>query len=294
MISKMRKKKEKYLDYDYDSMFSNSTNALDEWMVEQILKQPHKCVYACKEYKLNEHLEIEIYPEFSKKSDIPEQYRKKNKKAQKGLNDRNSRKYLRRLIEKNFDNGDIWATLTYDNEHLPKDMDEASRYIYNYIRRINYKLKKKGLPNAKYVYITEYSETTKTRYHHHLIIKCGLTMDEIEENWKCGGRNNTRKIQKDENGIIGLASYISLKENKDKYERRWTSSKNLKKVTSRKNHYKFKKNKVDEMVNNQNVIKEQMENTYPDYILSDANCYYNKFNAKWYIQARMRLRKWRC
>ena len=107
-------------------------------------------------------------------------------------------------------------------------------------------------------------------------------------------RNNTRKIQKDENGIIGLASYISLKENKDKYERRWTPSKNLKKVTSRKNHYKFKKNKVDEMINNQNVIKEQMENTYPDYILSKANCYYNEFNAKWYIQARMRLRKWRC
>ena len=282
--------KKKYLEYDYEGMFSNSTSMLDEWMVEQILKQPHKCVYATKEYKLKDQLEIEIYPEFSNKKDVIEHSVRKNKKAQKNLNDKNSRKYLRRLVEKNFDTGDIWATLTYDDEHLPKNMEEAKKNIANYIKSINYRLKKMGCPNAKYVYITEYSETSKIRYHHHLIIKCELTMDELEKKWKHGRRNETRRVDRDENGIIGLSKYISKTREKGKHEKRWSSSINLEKVSPRKNHYKFKKKKVDEMIKDNDCIQTHMEQTYPDYIFTNANCYYNDFNAKWYIQARMRKR----
>ena len=284
--------KKKYLEYDYEGMFSNSTSMLDEWMVEQILKQPHKCVYATKEHKLIDQLEIEIYPEFSNKKDIVEHSVRKNKKAQKNLNDKNSRKQLRRLIEKNFTSGDIWQTLTYDNKNLPKDIDEAQIDIQNYIRRVNYRLKKKGLPNAKYVYITEYehSETSKIRYHHHVIIKCELTMDELERTWKKGRRNHTRRIERDEDGIIGLSNYVSMKKSKGKHEKRWSASTNLEKVTFKKNHYKFKKKKVDEMIKDNDCIQTYMEQTYPQYIFTSANCYFNDFNAKWYIQARMRKR----
>lgn len=96
--------------------------------------------------------------------------KKDNNKAQKNLNDKNARKYVERLINENFSDRDIWMTLTYDDEHLPPDgdVDAAIKNVQKYIRRINYQRKKRGLPNAKYVYVTAYNPDAEIRWHHHI------------------------------------------------------------------------------------------------------------------------------
>lgn len=295
--SRKKKSKKKYVEYDYSSTFGNNTNTLNEWMIEHMLKTKNTSVaYATKEYRLQEQLEIEIYPEFTRKEiEGDKSIKKVNKKAQKNLNDKNSRKYLIRLVNKNFRDGDYWLTVTYDAKNLPSSIEQAQRDARNYIKRINYHLKKKGLPNAKYVYITEYNEKNSknehsVRFHHHIIISCGLSMDEVEGLWKKGARNEIRRIKRDEYGIVGLAKYVSKAKKTVKNEKRWCSSTNLEKVTFRKNHYKFKKKRVNEMIRDNNLIKHYMEVTYKDYYLLDAETYFNDVNARWYISARMRRR----
>lgn len=294
MKSKNSRKNNKYVNYDYESVFNNNTNMLNEWMIDTMLKTKHSSVvYATKEYKLREQLEIEIYPEFTRKELESKGIKKANKKAQRNLNDKNSRKYVTRLINKNFTNGDYWLTVTYNKNNLPSTIEQAQKDAGNYMRRINYHLKKKGLPNAKYVYITEYHDKGEqsVRVHHHIIISCGLTMDEVESLWKKGDRNKIRRISRDEYGIVGLGKYISKAKKKGKNEKRWKSSTNLEKVTFRKNHYKFKKKKVDAMIRDNNLIQHYMEITYKDYRFLDAQAYFNEFNARWYIAARMRRRE---
>ena len=115
-------------------------------------------------------------------------------------------------------------------------------------------------------------------------------MDEVEGLWKKGSRNEIRRIKRDEYGIVGLAKYVSKAKKTVKNEKRWCSSLNLEKVTYRKNHYKFKKKRVNEMIRDNNLIKHYMEVTYKDYYFLDADTYFNDVNGRWYISARMRKR----
>ena len=131
---KRKKRGMRPLEYDYEAAYQNSIEMLDEYFLEQIAKQNRKGLYACKEIYSGGQLEIELYPEFFRKEDIPEAGRKKrNKKAQDNLNDKNARKYLERLINANFHTSDIWATLVYRSGQEPQSMEEAMRNMRNYI-----------------------------------------------------------------------------------------------------------------------------------------------------------------
>lgn len=285
------KRHPKYLDYNYEEVYQNNIEYMHEWFVEKLLSKPHTCIYACKEFYMAEQLDINIYPEFSRVSDLPPggKVRRDNSRAQAALNDKNARKYVERLILMNFDSGDYWVTLTYDNEHLPKDWQEAQKNICNFFRRVNYRRKKRKLPNAKYIYITEYSPASEDghRWHHHLITDRGISMEELEKIWGKSSRNTLKTLQKDEYGLTGVSKYITKE--KKKGMKRWGSSKgNLKQVRPRKNHYKFKRKQVEEMVRNRDSIKYKMEQMYKGYIFTDQNIYYNDFNGKFYINVRMR------
>ena len=211
MEKKKRHRGMTYIPYDYEAAFDKQIETLHEYFVEQMLKHRFKCVYACKEITAGEQFEIEIYPEFSKISDIPEsgKIKKDNSLVQKNLNDKNSRKYVERLLNHNFDTSDIWITLTYSAGNEPESMEEALKNMQNYIRRINYKRKKLGLPPAKYIYITEYSPEDEIRWHHHLVMDGMFDMDTVESTWKKGRRNETRRLDKDEYGLTGMSHYIT-------------------------------------------------------------------------------------
>lgn len=297
-MTRKKKRGMTYIPYDYEEAFNQQIETLHEYFIEQMLKFRFKAVYACKEVRAGEQLEIEIYPEFSKISEIPEEARlkKDNSKAQKSLNDKNARKYVNRLIEHNFTDRDIWITLTYGKGQEPADMDEAIKNMQNYIRRINYQRKKRGLPNAKYVYVTEFSPGSKIRWHHHLVMDGLLDMDLVEKTWKKGQRNETRRLEKDEYGLTGLANYIT-KEPRGK--KRWNSSTNLKQFRVRKIHskkdqsgkYKKMESYVKEMVKDRSYLEWQMKKWFPEYLFTESQVYYNDFNGMFYIRARMRKRR---
>ena len=152
-----RKRGMQFIPYDYEAAYNKAMEDMHEWFIENLFQHRKKVIYALKEITAGDQFEIEIYPQFRSMDEVPPEGRtikKDNNKAQKNLNDKNARKYVERLINENFSDRDIWMTLTYDDAHLPPDgdVDAAIKNVQKYIRRINYQRKKRGLPNAKYVY----------------------------------------------------------------------------------------------------------------------------------------------
>lgn len=300
---KRKKKRKVFIPYDYESAYKQSIENLNEWFIEQMSGYKKKTIYALKEIKAGDQFEVEIYPQFKRMEEVPEEGRrivKDNSSAQKNLNDKNARKYLIRLINTNFGEGDLWITLTYDDEHLPADgdIDKVLKDMKNYIERLRYQRKKRGLQKAKYIYVIEYDEAAEIRWHIHMVMDGALDMDTVEACWKQSSRNEVRRIRKDKDGLAGMANYLVKEKRRIRSERRWNSSHGLKKPDIRvvhskqkekgKGNYKKISAYIDEMVKNQNVIKEQMEKWYPDLEFAEAEVRYNNFNYMFYIHARLR------
>lgn len=298
-----RKKRQQYIDYDYETLYNQSLDDWDEYFIEQLLQTGKvSCVYATKEVYAGDQLEIEIYPEFTKQQAKTEGIkpinRKKQQEAQRELNDKNSRKRFWRLCEHNFHDGDFWITLTYADE--PASIDVAIACMKKFIRSINGKRRRRGLPNAKYLYVTEeVSEDGEiVRIHHHLFMDSMLDLDTVISTWKHGGRNECRKIEKDENGIKGAAAYTTkpaANTKRRKHKKRWAGSMNLEQPPEKK-HHQTKDKDVQKMAKDHEYIRHYVKNArtrsgnrrYAGYTYSHASVYFNDFNARYYIRVRMK------
>lgn len=286
--------KGKPIPYDVEAAFPDE---LERDSIDDILERDRKNrgdVYAAKEIRSGDQLEVEIYPEFGRgqKHLIPPEARKAQRRAQQNLNDKNSRKRCERVINENFGDRDVWATFTYDKDNVPEDMKQAQRDMQNFIRRVNRRRKKQGLPNARYVYVTECSPSG--RWHHHIVIDEDMDMDTLESLWRLGRRNQVRRLSKDENGLSGMAHYLTKdagtrRKDGKKGAKSWVASKGLKQPQERVNHYKFKRKDIREMVQDVNAVQVQMERWYaPEYAFTSAEVRYNDFNGRFYIYARLR------
>ena len=285
----MKKQTTPFIPYDYEAVFDQYIDQEDDLFVQGLRRKGKRVIYATKRIDAGDQVELEIYPEFVKREDIPAAGRRPgyNAQAQRTLKDKTARKNCERLINTNFTSQDIWATLSYTDRNLPQSMDEALKNMQRYIKRINYQRKKHGHDPAKYVYVTEWSEDDggKIRCHHHIVMDGALSMDEVESSWKLGRRNQTRRLDYDENGLSGLAHYIT----KDpKGKKRWCASKNLKKPEERKNHKTFGPKKVDKMVSNYEDAVELIKAAAPGCWFKSLERRYNKFNGMTYIYAKLR------
>ena len=297
-------KRKKYVPYEYEAVYTEEIRE-QEKEAERRRKAAPKSTYVLKEIKAGTQLELEIYPEFASWKDVPPggRKRKRDNIAQRDLNDRNARKHLERIINANFAEGDLWITLTYDADHLPADMEEAIRNVRRFIQRVNYQRKKKDLPPAKYVYVTEHSEENEVRWHHHIIMDGALDRDTVEACWKLRSRNQVRRIVPDDDGLIGMAKYITKdKLKRKKHERRWNCSKNLKQPEIRKRHTMRPAGKssaprrirsfVNRILKDRGEAEEIFRAWYPEYGFAEAEVFYNPYNQNYYIRARMhRIRK---
>ena len=88
--------------------------------------------------------------------------------AQKKLNYKTAQGKLELLIACNFSANDLFVTLTYDDNHLPKTRKEALKNIKHFIRQLREIRQKQGKP-LKYIYNTE-DKHGAGRFHHHIII----------------------------------------------------------------------------------------------------------------------------
>ena len=88
------------------------------------------------------------------------------------------------------------------------------------------------------MYVTECSD--KGRWHHHFVCDGDMGLEAVEKKWKKGRRNQVRRLQKDENGLSGMANYITKQKHPEKkgkepkpvgkYQKAWKASKGLKKA----------------------------------------------------------------
>lgn len=253
--------------------------------------------------------EIDIIPRTDNAERATRGKRGKRKKVsepkQKDLNDKNSKRYLVQVGNGNFGVGDLHVSATYSNKHLPQTIEEAEKNVRNYLRRIEYRRGKLGLPPLKYILVTEYKfskdGTMLKRIHHHIIMNGGLSRDEVEMmwtneriNWKKAsgdpgysveqlGWVNADRIQTNENGIEALCKYI-VKDPQGK--KRWSSSRNLVRPVEKPNDHKYSKKQVEALAKSPDSGKEFFEKEYKDFqIVSIEPVHYEE--TGWHIYLRM-------
>ena len=153
------------------------------------------------------------------------------------VNERRSQKRLHRLICTNFSKaaGDLFATYTYGRDITEAEAIKGERNLLDRIKRLR---KRKGLPELKYIVITE----KQGRWHHHIIMNGGLTLEDVKKVWGDRGTRLTVSTLDDTNSYEDLASYLTkqhkkkrgsesadnVKQKRAKGQRRWHASKNLK------------------------------------------------------------------
>lgn len=282
-----------YDNYDYEEAYQKQIDTLEEWELERLIQTGKvNCLYRTTTIKSRneksgaEMLESMVYPSFPNREDVPKTAKKRETgQAQKNLNDKNARRYLIRLANINFSKGDIWATFGWDDDNMPEDEERAEKDIKNFIARINYRRRKAGLENAKYIYIPAIDGYARPHFHI-LISGDGMDRDELEDLWTKCERKNTRRVKPDDDFLItGIATYITQNPHGTK---RWRSSKNLKKPDAPTRSYrKFSRKKVNGMVRDFEELKAQMEKAYPGFKFLDAEVKYNDKVAAFYIYARM-------
>lgn len=183
--------------------------------------------YVCGQTKQNAvYQEIEIYTvgtdqksrQREKQKVTPVPFRGKNPEHWDGHNAKRARKWFIRLLNTNFTEADTHTSLTYSDEFLPKTEEEADRDISNFLRRLRTKCKARGLPAPEAITVTEHQDADPdtgqkaVRFHHHVILKCQLTRDEIEGCWvrkkKRMGTTNADRLQMDKSSLEALANYL--------------------------------------------------------------------------------------
>ena len=229
-----------------------------------------------------------------------------HRKAQERLNRRNARKKLDRLVNANFGSGDLIITCTYGHGKQPQDDERAAKDIRNYIKRIQYRRKKRGLPEMKYIYVTEITVSAQygVRYHHHIIMSGGIGRDEAEACWgkKHGGICNAKKCQPTDRHLTGFSRYLTMdkrertmeadgKNPQRKMRRSWVPSKNLadpaesvadKKISIRK------AGRIAETVEDFARAREIFAALYPDCELLEVSAKRSQWAAGVYVYAELR------
>ena len=214
--------------------------------------------YICGNYK-----HIFFYPVFSTSSRRKKRY-KPTTLVQAEINSRRAEKRLEMLLETNFDEKDCFFTATYRSDLRPKTDEKAMKQARNFIRRIQYQCKRKGLDAPVAVWCTELSKDNKL-YHHHFVIKSGLNYDELAKIWG-KGRTSGGKLHFDVDGMSGLAKYLP-KEPIGAV--RYHSTKNLKQPLEQQNDNTSIKefNKIFEQAFFH--LNNELAEKYPEYNIND-------------------------
>ena len=153
--------------------------------------------------------------------------------AQARLNVRTSRDKLELLLAANFGQGDLWVTLTYDDDHLPPDRAEARKIFKKFIATLR-KHRRAREQLLQYVYcIQEILDDGSQRLHHHMILNGVSQEDEeiIRSLWPYGNVDHRRLD--DDQAVTAVATYMCnepIEHGKPRVgEQMWTPCKGLKK-----------------------------------------------------------------
>ncbi len=229
-----------------------------------------------------------------------------HREAQARQDEKNARKKLVRKINANFDAGDMLITCEYPLHKQPQDEAQAQRDVQNYIRRVKTLRKRRGLPELRYIYVTEATQSAKygQRVHHHVLLSGdGVTQDELEAVWigKHGGLCNCRRAQPNDKHLTGLAKYLTADKRKRTMEqdgknpqqrcgrRRWNCSKNLIDPPERVADKKISIRKAGQIAGlTLEEARPIFRRLYPDCVLLDLTVKRSPWAAGVYIEAELR------
>lgn len=257
-------------DFDFDDIFNEEEITDEERDARlQSLSDPHIVRYRTKTIKSGDILEVEIYPIWDTHASTTRARREKtSREAQKRLNHKNATKNLVRLINANFTDADFWGTFTYETRRLPKSLADAQKEMQKFIRWLKYYAEHHHFPPLKYVYVTEYENDEKKgkiRVHHHIVTNF-QSRDVMEDLWRNGGRNQTRRLRADDSAYEGLSRYIMKN---PKGAKRYVASKNLQKPQITIADHKFTRRKVNRLYSGETDARATFEKMYKGYRMTD-------------------------
>ena len=234
------------------------------------------------------YITTRIYPEYS----LPKGGRRKKSKptsdVRQRLNDENRKEKVIFLANTNFTEKDQFLTLTYDEEHLPENYNQAEKELRKYIERLRNYAKKNNLPSPKIIGITGYGSKRK-RLHHHLLINGDYPLYILTEKWKEKSGNyrgyiDVKPLIFNQFGIENIARYIikHIEENiRSGIKCTYFRSRNLKepKIKSRAKQISHR----DILFAKEYTDFSVFEKMHPDYAIADVSPYYNDVNGGYYF-----------
>ena len=249
-----------------------------------------------------EKQEIKIYC-YNPACQESRQQEKENKKPlkfrgtappQQNHNAKVAREWFVRLLDTNFTEKDTHTSLTYEDSKLPDSEEQASRDISNFMRRLRRRCRKQLLPDPEALIVTEHQDENpetgqrRVRYHHHAVMRCQLSRDEIESCWKAGIANADR-LRKDKGSLEALANYLMKCPNR---KHRWYRTRGIKDpIMPPPNDNKYTRRQVERIAKDPSKLydAEFWQRKYPGWMFSSAQATYNEFLG-WSITLKMHRR----
>lgn len=256
-----------------------------------VREQRHVCV--------DNYMEIDLYPisEREKGASLSAKRRQASSRIQQNLNARNARRYFIQLLNANFTESDIHWTGTYDDAHLPDSIEQADHDLELFLRRVRSQSRKRGLPAPRFIAVTEWREEgdglPAVRVHHHVVLSCGLSRDELERLWYRGkdkerlGITNADRLQFDRESLERLANYLTKYTNR---KRRWRQSRGLEKPQRpRPNDGKYTRRQLERLVTSGAVFDSEFwRRKYQGWEINDITPIQNDVTKEWSIYLKLR------
>ena len=245
------------------------------------------------------YMEIDLYPisEREKGASLSAKRRQASSRIQQNLNARNARRYFIQLLNANFTESDIHWTGTYDDAHLPDSIEQADHDLELFLRRVRSQSRKRGLPAPRFIAVTEWREDgdglPAVRVHHHVVLSCGLSRDELERLWYRGkdkerlGITNADRLQFDRESLERLANYLTKYTNR---KRRWRQSRGLEKPQRpRPNDGKYTRRQLERLVTSGAVFDSEFwRRKYQGWEINDITPIQNDVTKEWSIYLKLR------
>jgi len=228
-------------------------------------------IYREKYYDCGDYREVYIYPcnALERRSGGRKPKAKPTPAAQKRVNKRESENKLIRLLNANFTADDLSFDLTYSAENHPESDEQARKDAQNFLRRLKRKRKKDGLPDLKYILVTA-KGSKKGRYHHHLVISGGVSVQELARLWGLG-YTKAQPLQFSETGLVGKGKYLAG-QNAVGFKS-FSASKNLIQPKPHKRDGRISARRIEEL-SRLGDDRETYEKLYEGFTFAESNNFY--------------------
>ena len=176
---------------------------------------------------------------------------------------------------------DLAFDLTYRRGEQPETDEQAKKDVQNFLRRLKRHRRAAGLPELKYIAVTERG-SRGGRYHHHLVINGGVELSDLAAIWG-KGYTKAAPLQFDETGLVAKGKYMTKQ---SLYFRSFNASKNLIHPQPTCRDGRLSKRRIREMFETPDD-RAAVEKMYEGYRLAEASEFYNDVNGGYYMELRL-------